>query len=228
MINLEWQGGIGYGDIVGPISYAYNLSYQLKEKVNLNLHWKTPIEYVYSDNTPEPLYEQAEFINDMCEKSGTDVSLGFIFNSGYLKRFNNYYETAIYDDPKHNEWIVSKEFKHTPTKNRRVTPAAIPSAYSAKRALHSAPSKAHNANIRLGLNRSATPLNANSKVPATNPSCTALVSTPIPAKLISQVTIKLSATLFMENHKEVPKNSANTIKKEAVPGLTDLPDRWGE
>jgi hypothetical protein len=31
----------------------------------------------------------------------------------------------------------------------------------------------------------------------------------------------------MENHKEVPKNSANTIKKEAVPGLIDLPDRWG-
>lgn len=132
MINLEWQGGIGYGDIVGPISYAYNLSYQLKEKVNLNLHWKTPIEYLYSDNTPEPLYKQAEFINDMCEKSGTDVSLNFVFDSNYTERFNNYYQEAYYEDPKHNEWIVSNQFKHNPVKNKVVVNSTLENIESFK------------------------------------------------------------------------------------------------
>jgi len=118
MINLEWRGGIGYGDIIGPISYAHNLSYQLKERVHLNLHWKTSKDYIYSDNTPERLHEQAEFIHNMCEKSGTEVSLDFIFNSDYEERFNNYYLSAILDDPKHNEWLVSERFKHTPIKNK--------------------------------------------------------------------------------------------------------------
>ena len=125
MINLEWQGGIGYGDIVGPISYAHNLSYQLKEKVHLNLHWKTSIDHIYSDNTPERLHEQAEFIHNMCEKSGTEVSLDFVFNSEYTERFNNYYLHAYDDDPKHNEWLVSDHFKHTPIKNKIVINSTI-------------------------------------------------------------------------------------------------------
>ena len=138
MIKLEWQGGIGYGDIVGPISYGHNLSYQLKERVIITLHWKTPFEYVYSDNTPERLYSQAEYINSMCEKSGTDVSLRFIFNSRYTDRFNNYYEEAIYDDPKHNEWIVSDQFKHNPTKGKIVVNSTLENiesfqTYSAQR-----------------------------------------------------------------------------------------------
>jgi hypothetical protein len=50
----------------------------------------------------------------------------------------------------------------------------------------------------------------------------------MPAKLISQAAIRSSATLFIENHRDVPNSSANTIKREAVPGLTELRDGWGE
>jgi hypothetical protein len=50
----------------------------------------------------------------------------------------------------------------------------------------------------------------------------------MPAKLISQAVIRSSATLFIENHRDVPRSSAKTIKREAVPGLTELRDGWGE
>jgi hypothetical protein len=50
----------------------------------------------------------------------------------------------------------------------------------------------------------------------------------MPAKLISQAAMRSSATLFIENHRDVPKSSAKTIKREAVPGLTELRDGWGE
>ena len=120
MINLEWQGGQGYGDVLGPICYAHNISYHLNQTVNLTLHWKTPKDYLYSADTPEPLYAQAEIINSMCEKSGTDVNLRFEFDSSYEKRFSNYYEEAVYDDPKHNEWKVSSEYKHSPISGKIV------------------------------------------------------------------------------------------------------------
>jgi hypothetical protein len=46
-----------------------------------------------------------------------------------------------------------------------------------------------------------------------------LVKTPIPARLIFQEPIKLSATPLIENHKEVPISSAITINNEAKFGL---------
>ena len=91
-----------------------------------------------------------------------------------------------------------------------------PCENQAKQALNVAPSSAQYAKIRLAAKRSANPLSANTNVPKINPSCTALVSSPISEILSPHARLKSSAALFALNHSDVPNNCASAIVATGV------------
>ena len=53
-IVINWKGKIGYGDIISPISYAYNIAEKNSTNVVLRFHWKDsePVKYKEPDVIP--------------------------------------------------------------------------------------------------------------------------------------------------------------------------------
>jgi hypothetical protein len=103
--------------------------------------------------------------------------------------------------------------RQKPTAKRSGTAVLMPSASKAKAALHSAPSTAQTAKIRLAAKRSANPETAKLSVPRMKPSWVALVSRPMSAAVAPQTRIRSSAALLAENHSEVPKSWAMTMMR---------------
>ena len=55
---INWKGKIGYGDIISPISYAYNIAEKNSTDVILRFHWKDsePLKYKERDTETCLLY----------------------------------------------------------------------------------------------------------------------------------------------------------------------------
>src|SRR5215467_11228275 len=98
--------------------------------------------------------------------------------------------------------------RQMPTRNLKTAALAKPCEKSAKQALNKAPEQALTTKILLAGNRSANPLKAKLMVPRMKPSCTALVSKPIPETLIPQARMRSGAALLALNQSDVPNNCA--------------------
>lgn len=102
MINVDWKGKIGWGDILSPISYTHHLSGALcGEQVNLTFYWPHGREWLYNPADPEPLWKQADFFFDQALKHGTNVVLEHIFHAPLGIDHTNY----KYLDGFHNWWF---------------------------------------------------------------------------------------------------------------------------
>jgi hypothetical protein len=109
LINLEWYAAIGYGDILLPISYAHNISHTFKEEVNINLLYKEGVDYKYNENSKEFLWEQAEYLNSICDKSDiAGVTLSHKFHDTSKIRWSGYDQSLLTKVKYHNQWYINK------------------------------------------------------------------------------------------------------------------------
>lgn len=109
MINLKWYAGIGYGDILLPISYAHNLSYTFGEEVNLRLLHSQSIDYKYNKDCKEFLWAQADYLNSICDKSNiTGVNITHKFHDTSRVRWSGYHESLLTTARFHNQWYSNK------------------------------------------------------------------------------------------------------------------------
>ena len=111
MIAIQWKGKIGYGDIVSPICYAHNLSFKLQIKVNLTFRWAQGPQQKIEQSDPEPLWVRADYINKLCKKEGTNVSVIHSFNHPLNINHTNYDWDIVGHDVYHNYWMPSKAQK---------------------------------------------------------------------------------------------------------------------
>src|SRR5215471_12778770 len=101
--------------------------------------------------------------------------------------------------------------RQMPTRNLKTAALAKPCEKNAKQALNQAPEHALTTKILLAGKPSANPLRAKLMVPRMKPSCTALVSKPIPEMLMPQARMRSGAALLALNHSDVPNNCAIAI-----------------
>lgn len=108
MVNIEWRGKIGYGDIVSPICYAHNLSYKLHTGVNLTFRWQQDAMQKIHPSDPETLWRRADFIYNVSEKKGTDVKIFHKFEDPLDVNHTNYDWDSVKKDSFHNYWMPKK------------------------------------------------------------------------------------------------------------------------
>ena len=109
MINLKWYAAIGYGDILLPISYAHNISQLFKEEVNVELRYNEGIDYKHNEDSKEFLWEQAEYLNSICDKSDiVGVTLSHKFHDISKIRWSGYDESLLRKDKYHNQWYINE------------------------------------------------------------------------------------------------------------------------
>lgn len=110
-IDIQWKGKIGYGDIVSPICYAHNLSFKLQTPVNLTFRWAQGPQQKIEHSDPEPLWVRADYINKLCKKQGTKVSVIHSFNHPLNINHTNYEWDIVGNDVFHNYWMPDKTHK---------------------------------------------------------------------------------------------------------------------
>ena len=109
MINLKWYAAIGYGDILLPISYAHNISREFQEEVNINLLYKESVDYKYNENSKEFLWEQADYLNSICDKSDiAGVTLSHKFHDTSKVRWSGYDQSLLTKSKYHNQWYINQ------------------------------------------------------------------------------------------------------------------------
>ena len=107
VLDIQWKGKIGYGDIVSPICYAHNLSFKLNTKVQLTFRWDyDPLQKIHISD-PETLWERASFLFTHATKQKTDVTLIHKFSNSLDINHTNYVWSEVADDPFHNFWVSS-------------------------------------------------------------------------------------------------------------------------
>jgi hypothetical protein len=111
MLDIQWKGKIGYGDIVSPICYAHNVSYKLDTPVSLTFRWSSDSQQKIHPQDPEPLWIRASYIHEMCEKNGTRVDVHHRFSDPLDINHTNYDWDVVGKDPFHNYWRPSYAHK---------------------------------------------------------------------------------------------------------------------
>jgi len=114
MIDVQWKGKIGYGDIVSPICYAHNVSYNTGQRVVLNFRWDTGPDYKFKPSDPETLWERANFIHSICDKKETDVDIVHLFNNPMEENHTNYDWNIVGKDRFHNYWNPLAKHRNRP------------------------------------------------------------------------------------------------------------------
>ena len=113
MIDIQWKGKIGYGDIVSPICYAHNISHKLQVPVNLTFRWQHNVTHKIHPRDPETLWERAAFIERQCYKGLTRVVVIHKFENPLDINHTNYDWNVVGGDPFHNYWFPKEPNKRT-------------------------------------------------------------------------------------------------------------------
>ena len=111
MIDIQWKGKKGYGDIVSPICYAHNLSFKLQTKVSLTFRWDQGPQQKIEPSDPEPLWVRADHINKLCKKEDTQVNVTHSFNHPLNINHTNYDWDIVGRDVYHNYWMPDRIHK---------------------------------------------------------------------------------------------------------------------
>ena len=105
MIDIQWKGKVGYGDIVSPICYAHNVSNKLQIPVNLTFRWDYGPERKIHPHDPEALWERACIIERMCYRGSTNVTVFHKFKHPLNINHTSYDWDIVGKDSLHNYWF---------------------------------------------------------------------------------------------------------------------------
>lgn len=120
MKTIVWKAGIGYGDILSPVSFAHNVSKYLGESLVLRFEWETDKDYRYDPNG-EIEWKTTDYLFYIAEKNGCNVNIEHRFNVNSGLRLFNYNEELLTKDPLHNYWNAAPQYcnphlEHNPEK----------------------------------------------------------------------------------------------------------------
>lgn len=88
---IDWKGKIGYGDIISPISYAYNVAEKNGTDVVLNFHWEAEEPTKYKEQDTETIIDWCDYIvNNTVKPVFWDVKVNHIFGSKLPFNHSNY------------------------------------------------------------------------------------------------------------------------------------------
>jgi hypothetical protein len=114
MLDIQWKGKIGYGDVVSPICYAHNISYKLKIPVNLTFRWEWGHGRKIHPSDPEQLWLRSSHIFSKAFKKNTDVTLIHKFRDPLSCNHTGYVWEDVAKDKFHNYWYST--YKRNPKK----------------------------------------------------------------------------------------------------------------
>lgn len=104
MLDIQWKGKIGYGDIVSPICYAHNVSFKLNIPVSLTFRWDWGHGRKIHPSDPEQLWVRANYIFNKAYKKNTQVTLTHKFKNPLDCNHIGYVWNEVSDDKFHNFW----------------------------------------------------------------------------------------------------------------------------
>lgn len=117
MIDIQWKGKIGYGDIISPICYAHNVSFKLQTQVNLTFRWEHGPEDKTYPIDREMLWKRADVLNRCCDKAHTNVQVFHSFNNPLDINHTNYDWDVVAKDSFHNYWRPQPLIQHKPSES---------------------------------------------------------------------------------------------------------------
>jgi hypothetical protein len=90
-VVIDWKGKIGYGDIISPICYAFNLAEKNQVDVVLNFHWADASPTKYKEKDKETIQEWVDFIaNHTQPVEFFDVQVNHVYSSKLGYNHDNY------------------------------------------------------------------------------------------------------------------------------------------
>ena len=93
---INWKGKIGYGDIISPISYAYNMAEKNSTDVILRFHWKEKEPQKYKEKDSETIQQWIEKTNNIIVKPPFwDVKIEHVYDSPIGYNHDNYDATDM-------------------------------------------------------------------------------------------------------------------------------------
>ena len=88
---INWKGKIGYGDIISPISYAYNMAEKNSTDVILRFHWKDSEPQKYKERDSETIQQWIDLTNNLITKPPFwDVKIEHVYDSPLSYNHDNY------------------------------------------------------------------------------------------------------------------------------------------
>ena len=90
-IVINWKGKIGYGDIISPISYAYNIAEKNSTDVVLKFHWADSEPKKYKETDTETIQQWIDITNNNIIKPAFwDVKIEHVYDSDLPYAHDNY------------------------------------------------------------------------------------------------------------------------------------------
>ena len=109
-MNIEWRGGIGYGDFVTGLGYAHNCALKYETDIDFKIHWNHSKDYKPNPIDPETIIERCQYIYSLFQSE--KVKLIQQTNSFPNFRFINQFHEF---EPVHGMYNLS--FKESLTEN---------------------------------------------------------------------------------------------------------------
>lgn len=102
MITIDWKGKIGYGDIISPMCYSFNIAMKNCTDVTLHMHWMHRKGVKFKEQDAETIDQRLKFLWSICEPASK--------HNVYLQQTfaeNISYNHTNYDDFQalHNMWF---------------------------------------------------------------------------------------------------------------------------
>jgi len=109
LIEINWKGKIGYGDIVSPLCYSYVIAQKNNSDVTLNIYWKHKVGEYYKPEDNETLDERFRYLYSIIQPIKQNVIINEYFGKFLTYNHSNYDP----DLPYHNYWY--SHIKNNPT-----------------------------------------------------------------------------------------------------------------
>lgn len=104
-LDMHFKTGIGYGDFVSNLGYAYNASIKYQTKVNATFYWGNDLDYRYDEQDPETLIERFFKVRQDL-KHLDEVNIQIVTNTVTDYRYINHLD---FRDPVSNLWFTNRQ-----------------------------------------------------------------------------------------------------------------------
>lgn len=102
LLEIDWKGKIGYGDVVSPICYAYTMAQKNCCDVQLNFHWPHNKAFKFKKQDPETLPQRTLVLHQIVKPIlFHKVNIEHIYSSVINYNHTNYDDKS----PFHNHWF---------------------------------------------------------------------------------------------------------------------------
>lgn len=79
MITIDWNGKIGYGDIISPICQAHTLAIQNECPVTINMYWQHQPGEKFKPSDPETLDQRFDYLFSIARPVDQKITVNSIF-----------------------------------------------------------------------------------------------------------------------------------------------------